>query len=150
MRIPADEVNSTIHNAQRKETYTVWGIPPDHVVERIKKIIEALRAEFGGPEIEPHITVVGLDTLVVIYIVVMRMRFVRPAAHMPHLSLLYGNLTEEERKRALEKVTELDDSIASLKFTMSRLVLYKTHSEARDQHSWEKVMEYNLRPRNQL
>lgn len=66
---------------------------------------------------------------------------------MPHLSLLYGNLTDEERKRALEKVKELDDSIASLKFTISRVVLYKTHNEARDQHSWEKIMEYNLRHR---
>lgn len=54
-----DEVDSAIQNAQRKHTYTVWGIPPDHVVQRIKKLMEPLRAEFGGPEIEPHITVVG-------------------------------------------------------------------------------------------
>ncbi|KAL6142573.1 hypothetical protein ACLB2K_060852 [Fragaria x ananassa] len=133
--------------------------------------MEPLRAEFGGPAIEPHITVVGSVLLNHDYVI---KQFIngcqnidpytcevdqvghfggylhRCNAHMPHLSLLYGNLTEEERKRALEKVTELDDSIDSLKFTMSRLVLYKTHNEARDQHSWEKVMEYNLRPRNQL
>ncbi|KAM5561118.1 cyclic phosphodiesterase-like [Rosa sericea] len=190
MRIPADEVNSTIQNAQRKHTYTVWGIPPDHIVQRIKKIMEPLRAEFGGPEIEPHITAVGSVLLTHDYVVkqfingceniepytcevdqvVTRKFYYQPVtllfhpcpwqvghfggylhrcnAHMPHLSLLYGNLTEEERKRALEKVTELDDSIASLKFTISHLVLYKTHNEARDQHSWEKVLEYNLRQRN--
>ncbi|XP_062001879.1 cyclic phosphodiesterase-like isoform X1 [Rosa rugosa] len=190
MRIPADEVNSTIQNAQRKHTYTVWGIPPDHIVQRIKKIMEPLRAEFGGPEIEPHITAVGSVLLTHDYAVkqfingceniepytcevdqvVTRKFYYQPVSllfhpcpwqvghfggylhrcnsHMPHLSLLYGNLTEEERKRALEKVTELDDSIASLKFTISHLVLYKTHNEARDQHSWEKVMEYNLRQRN--
>lgn len=54
-----DEASIAIQNAQRKDTYTVWGIPPVDVVLRIKKLMEALRAEFGGPEIEPHITVVG-------------------------------------------------------------------------------------------
>lgn len=54
-----DEASLAIQNAQRKDTYTVWGIPPVDVVLRIKKLMEALRAEFGGPEIEPHITVVG-------------------------------------------------------------------------------------------
>ncbi|KAK9919907.1 hypothetical protein M0R45_028481 [Rubus argutus] len=188
MRIPVDEASIAIQNAQRKDTYTVWGIPPVDVVLRIKKLMEALRAEFGGPEIEPHITVVGSvlwrhDDAVKHFVsgceniepylcevneLVTRKFYYQPVsllfqpcdwaghlgghlgrcnAHMPHLSLLYGNLTDEERKRALEKVKELDDSIASLKFTISRVVLYKTHNEARDQHSWEKIMEYNLRHR---
>ncbi|KAM5560999.1 hypothetical protein ABKV19_021889 [Rosa sericea] len=39
-------------------SYSVWAIPPDDVSLRIKKVMEGLRSEFGGPEIEPHITVV--------------------------------------------------------------------------------------------
>ncbi|KAL6207558.1 hypothetical protein ACLB2K_018515 [Fragaria x ananassa] len=40
-------------------SYSVWAIPPDDVSLRIKKVMEGLRSEFGGPEIEPHITIVG-------------------------------------------------------------------------------------------
>lgn len=40
-------------------SYSVWAIPPDDVSLKIKKVMESLRSEFGGPEIEPHIPVVG-------------------------------------------------------------------------------------------
>lgn len=65
---------------------------------------------------------------------------------MPHLSILYGDLTDEEKKRAQEKAYALDDSIGSLNFQISRLALYKTDTEDKTCKSWEKVAEYNLKP----
>lgn len=46
-----------------KEVYSVWALPPDDVQDRIKRIMAALRSEFGGPAFEPHITVVGAISL---------------------------------------------------------------------------------------
>ncbi|XP_050384397.1 uncharacterized protein LOC126801003 [Argentina anserina] len=40
-------------------SYSVWAFPPDDVSLRIKSVMDGLRAEFGGPEIEPHIPLVG-------------------------------------------------------------------------------------------
>ena len=68
------------------------------------------------------------------------------AAYMPHLSLLYGDLTEEEKKTALEKACALDDSIGGLSFQISRLALYKTETEDTSCKSWEKVEEFELKP----
>ncbi|KAF9589162.1 hypothetical protein IFM89_019478 [Coptis chinensis] len=42
-----------------KKSYSVWAIPPDHITERLKKIMLHLRSEFLSPEFEPHITLVG-------------------------------------------------------------------------------------------
>lgn len=49
------------HNAGGKvDSYSVWAIPPDDVSNRIKKVMLGLREEFGGgPEIVPHIPMVG-------------------------------------------------------------------------------------------
>ncbi|PRQ48393.1 putative F-box domain, RNA ligase/cyclic nucleotide phosphodiesterase [Rosa chinensis] len=44
---------------RESNSYSIWAIPPDDVSLRIKKVMESLRAEFGGPEIEPHIPIVG-------------------------------------------------------------------------------------------
>lgn len=66
------------------------------------------------------------------------------AAYMPHLSLLYADLTEEEKKRAQEKADALDESIGSLTFQITRLALYKTDTEDKTLKSWEKVAECNL------
>lgn len=49
--------------ASRKEVYSVWGVPKDEVRERVKKVMEGLRSEFGGPPFEPHVTVVGAISL---------------------------------------------------------------------------------------
>lgn len=65
-------------------------------------------------------------------------------AYMPHLSLLYADLTEEEKKRAQEKANAIDESIGSLTFQITRLALYKTDTEDKTLKSWEKVAEYNL------
>jgi len=64
------------------------------------------------------------------------------AAYMPHLSLLYGDLTDEEKKKAKEKAIILDDS--SLSFQVTRLALYKTDPEDKTLKSWEKIAECSL------
>lgn len=43
----------------------------------------------------------------------------------PHLNLLYGYLTEEERKEAQEKVGILDEGLSSLSIPITQLALYK-------------------------
>lgn len=44
---------------EKKDAYSVWALPPEDLAERIKKLMDGLRSEFGGPRFEPHITVVG-------------------------------------------------------------------------------------------
>lgn len=44
---------------QAAEWYSVWALPPEDVGARLKRLMADLRSEFGGPEFEPHITVVG-------------------------------------------------------------------------------------------
>lgn len=59
---------------------------------------------------------------------------------MPHLSLLYGHLTDEEKQKAKEKVLALDGGIVGLRFTMRHLVLCKCNDDM-TQQTWEKVAE---------
>lgn len=59
MPTPEQEALEAFKDAQEMHMYAVWAIPPVHVLPRIKKVMEGLRTEFGGPEIEPHIIVVG-------------------------------------------------------------------------------------------
>lgn len=56
---PEQEALEAQRDAQEVHRYAVWGIIPDNVLSRIKKVMEGLREEFGGPEVEPHITMVG-------------------------------------------------------------------------------------------
>lgn len=42
-----------------KHDYSVWALPPEHVRVRVKKLMEGLRSESGGPHFEPHVTVIG-------------------------------------------------------------------------------------------
>lgn len=60
------------------------------------------------------------------------------AAYMPHLSLLYEDLTEEEKKKAQERANALDN-VSGLTFQISRLALYKTDTEDKTLKSWEKI-----------
>ena len=46
-----------------KQAYSVWAVPPDDVAARLKKLMDSLGSEFGGPKFEPHITVVGAVSL---------------------------------------------------------------------------------------
>ncbi|KAF4360573.1 hypothetical protein F8388_017815 [Cannabis sativa] len=167
---------------EKKEMYSVWAIPPDEVVTRVKKLMEYLRAEFGGPQFQPHITVVraislSLDEALnnfrssisqplkaynvtfdpitigsgVLYLPI------HPTtefgiedclqAYMPHLSILYADLTEDEMKKARDRANILDDSLSSLSFPITRLALYKTDPEDKTLESWEKIFECNLEPK---
>lgn len=184
----------TEETESRKEVYSVWGIPPEEVGARVKKVMEGLRSEFGGPAFEPHVTVVGAISLTeadalhkfrsacdglkaydasvdsvatgtffyqCVYLLLHPMpEVVEASAHctghfgfrsstpyMPHLSLLYGDLSEEDKKKAQEKAKVLDESIGSLNFTISRLALYKTDTEDKTLTSWEKVSECDLIPK---
>lgn len=66
--------------------------------------------------------------------------------YMPHLSILYGDLTDEEKKKAAEKANALDEGIGTLKFQITRLALYKTDTADKTLKSWEKVAESSLIP----
>ncbi|KFK28561.1 hypothetical protein AALP_AA7G012300 [Arabis alpina] len=64
--------------------------------------------------------------------------------YMPHLSLLYAELTEEEKKKAQEKAYTLDSTLDGLTFRLNRLALCKTDVEDKTLESWEKVVVCNL------
>ena len=66
---------------------------------------------------------------------------------MPHLSLLYGDLTDDEKKKAQEKVNILDESINVLSFPITRLALWKTDTQDLTLKSWEKIAECSLIPK---
>lgn len=65
-------------------------------------------------------------------------------AYMPHLSILYADLTDKEKKKAQERAIALDESLSGLSFQISRLALYKTDTEDKTLKSWEKMAEFNL------
>lgn len=44
---------------EETNVYSVWALPPEDVSARIENLMNSLRSEFGGPQFEPHITVVG-------------------------------------------------------------------------------------------
>ncbi|KAK9944302.1 hypothetical protein M0R45_009875 [Rubus argutus] len=176
------------------DSYSVWAIPPDDVSNRIKKVMLGLRDEFGGgPEIEPHIPMVGsirmtreealnkfktisqlqpglisafvarVDDVVTrapyyqcvclrihnsqsdVYMFRHNFNYITSIyAVFPYVSLLYANLTDEERKKAQEKVSVLDETIASLSFPITRVALYKINYKDKTLKSWEKIAEYPL------
>lgn len=57
--------------------------------------------------------------------------------YMPHLSLFYGNISEEKKKEMMEN-TALPERI---EFVVDTLYLYRTSGEA---HQWRRVGEYPL------
>lgn len=65
---------------------------------------------------------------------------------MPHLSLLYGDLTDEEKMKAQEKANVLDKDIRNLSFQISLFALYKVDTKDKSCKSWEKVAECKLNP----
>ncbi|RDX96769.1 Cyclic phosphodiesterase, partial [Mucuna pruriens] len=68
------------------------------------------------------------------------------AAYMPHLSLLYGDLSDQEKQKARERANALDDTLAGLTFQITRLALYRTDTEDKTLKSWEKIAECTLTP----
>uniref|UniRef100_A0A1J3DHK4 Cyclic phosphodiesterase n=1 Tax=Noccaea caerulescens TaxID=107243 RepID=A0A1J3DHK4_NOCCA len=73
-------------------------------------------------------------------------QFSTTTPYMPHLSLLYAELTEEEKKKAQEKANALDNTLDGLSFRINRLALCKTDTEDKTLESWEKVAVCNLSP----
>ncbi|KAJ8761911.1 hypothetical protein K2173_006513 [Erythroxylum novogranatense] len=175
----------------QKHFYSVWAVPPEDVASRAKKLMEGLGSEFGGPQFEPHVTVVGAIALTehdaldkfrsaceglkaytatvdrvatgtffyqCVYLLLHptsevveasdhcseHFGYKRSTPYMPHLSLLYGDLTDDEKKRAEEKANKLDDSINGLTFKISCLQLWKTDTEDDTLKSWEKIAECSL------
>jgi hypothetical protein len=61
--------------------------------------------------------------------------------YVPHMSILYGDLTEREKKKALEKAYTLDSSLDGLNFKINRVALWITDA---DVGSWVKVDEHTL------
>ncbi|CAL1410449.1 unnamed protein product [Linum trigynum] len=169
---------------KKKHAYSLWGVPPKDVRIRLKKLTDGLRSEFGGPEFQPHVTVVGAVHLTeqdaisrfnsaceglkpytaAVDRVTLRVLLLHPTAevveagshcgghfgykrstpYMPHLSLLYGDLSDKEKEKVQEKAMELDDSISNLSFEISSLELWKTDTEDKSLESWEKISEFNL------
>ncbi|KAL9329470.1 hypothetical protein ACSQ67_004473 [Phaseolus vulgaris] len=66
--------------------------------------------------------------------------------YMPHLSLLYGDLSDEEKRKAQERASAIDHTLAGLTFQVSRIALYKTDTEDKTLKSWEKIAECTLTP----
>ncbi|XP_058202066.1 cyclic phosphodiesterase-like [Rhododendron vialii] len=64
--------------------------------------------------------------------------------YMPHLSIIYRDLSNEEKKKAQEKANMLDESINSLNFQISSLALYETDIEDMTLKFWKKIVEFNL------
>ncbi|KAK8970552.1 Cyclic phosphodiesterase [Platanthera guangdongensis] len=59
--------------------------------------------------------------------------------YMPHLSLIYGDLGEEEKERASKRAEEIDAGINGLTFEISSLALYRTDTRDKTTESWELV-----------
>ncbi|XP_039121587.1 cyclic phosphodiesterase-like [Dioscorea cayenensis subsp. rotundata] len=57
--------------------------------------------------------------------------------YMPHLSLLYGDLTEEAKEKARARAEELAEGIVGTTFDISKIALFKT--DPQDTSLWEKV-----------
>ncbi|KAK6917752.1 2',3'-cyclic-nucleotide 3'-phosphodiesterase [Dillenia turbinata] len=174
-----------------KRVYSVWAHPPEDVKEKLKKLMSGLRSDFGGPEFDPHITVVGAISLTesdaiqklktscdglksytasvakvatgtffyqCVFLLLQTTPEVMEASarctthfgyknstpYMPHLSLLYGDLSDEEKKKAQQKAEALDESISSLSFPVTRLALYETDTEDKTTKSWKKIFECEL------
>ncbi|AET04349.1 putative RNA ligase/cyclic nucleotide phosphodiesterase [Medicago truncatula] len=177
----------------KKEVYSVWAIPPEDVRDRLTKLMTSLRSDFGGPQFEPHMTVVGAIELTpddalkklrsasegvksfqvtvdrvsagtffyqCVYLLLhptpqiletnahccTHFGYKNSTPYMPHVSLVYGDLTDEEKQKAQERANILDNSLSGLSFQISKLALYKTDTEDKSLKSWEKIAECTLTP----
>ncbi|EOA18891.1 hypothetical protein CARUB_v10007520mg [Capsella rubella] len=175
---------------EEKAMYSVWAVPEGDVDDRLRRVMEGLRSEFGGPLSDPHLTLVGplpykltaseakrmfkaacegfkaypvtIDQVSAgtsyfkcIYLSLRHTMEVMNAAghfmarfkpvtgkiYVPHISILYGDLTEGEKKKALEEAYTLDPSLDGLNFRINRVALWITDA---DVGSWVKIDEHNL------
>ncbi|VYS63196.1 unnamed protein product [Arabidopsis thaliana] len=175
---------------EEKAMYAIWAVPEDDMEDRLQRLMEGLRSEFGGPAFDPHLTLVGpfpykltaseakrmfksacegfkvypatVDQVSAgtsyfqcLYVSLRHTVEVMNAAghfmahfkpftgkfYVPHMSILYGDLTEREKKKALEKAYTLDSSLDGLNFKINRVALWITDA---DVGSWVKVDEHTL------
>ncbi|PKU80667.1 cyclic phosphodiesterase isoform X1 [Dendrobium catenatum] len=63
----------------------------------------------------------------------------RSTPYMPHVSLIYGDLSDEEKERARKRAEEIDESVCGLTFEVSSLALCKTDTLDKTTESWEMV-----------
>ncbi|KAG7546975.1 Cyclic phosphodiesterase [Arabidopsis suecica] len=173
---------------EEEAMYAVWAVPEDDLEDRLQRLMEGLRSEFGGPPFDPHLTLVGPFKLTAseakqmfkaacegfkaypatvdqvsagtsyfqcVYVSLQHTVEVMNAAghfmahfkpftgkfYVPHMSILYGDLTEGEKKKALEKAYTLDSSLDGLNFQINRVALWITDA---DVGSWVKIDEHNL------
>ncbi|KAL5997708.1 hypothetical protein ACLOJK_008638 [Asimina triloba] len=64
--------------------------------------------------------------------------------YMPHMSLLYGDLTDEEKEKIVERAKSLDPEICNLSFEVSYLTLYESDTDDLTLKSWRKVADIEL------
>ncbi|KAB2621622.1 cyclic phosphodiesterase-like [Pyrus ussuriensis x Pyrus communis] len=135
---------------EERQSYSVWAIPPDDVSCRIKKLTGASDLSMAVPTSGPTSPLRSIPWLLGFPIAVLLPSFFifpkssGPSALLPHMSLLYGHLTEEQRKKAQEKVYILDESITSLSFPVTHTALYQTNYKDKTLRSWEKIAKYYL------
>lgn len=68
------------------------------------------------------------------------------AEYMPHMSLLYGHLTDEELQLAKAKVeAEHGKLLIGKEYRVSHLTLYLTDTNDESCVTWKKVAEFPLR-----
>ncbi|XP_020204266.1 cyclic phosphodiesterase [Cajanus cajan] len=131
-------------------------LTPDDALAKLRSACQALRPF--------HVTVDGVATGTFFYQCVYlllrpdphiletsaycctRFGYANSTPYMPHLSLLYGDLTDQQKRKAQERANAIDDSLAGLTFPINRLALYKTDTEDRTLKSWEKIAECTLAP----
>eukprot|EP01018_Ginkgo_biloba_P023077 Gb_07676 [translate_table: standard] len=72
-----------------------------------------------------------------------------PRPYMPHLSLLYGDLSDKDKQEAKAKAEGFNHLICNTEFEVSSFCLYRTDTEDKSLNSWEKVAECNLETCNE-
>ncbi|KAG5254343.1 cyclic phosphodiesterase [Salix suchowensis] len=161
----------------QENDYSVWAIPPEDVRERLKKLMGGLRSDLTEQDalekfrsaceglkayqVKTDRTVTGAFPSQCLYLLFQSTPEVMDASahccrhfgykrsnqYMPHLSLLYGTLTNEEKKKAKEKTHVLDESIDGLNFQISRLALWITDRKDNGTlETWKLISECSLSP----
>ncbi|KAL5732012.1 hypothetical protein ACHQM5_004680 [Ranunculus cassubicifolius] len=69
--------------------------------------------------------------------------YTRSTSYMPHVSLLYGDLTDEDKQKAKAKAEAFDATISNFTFPITRLALYKTPEDI-TLKSWEKIADCEI------
>ncbi|CAM6091646.1 unnamed protein product [Calypogeia fissa] len=175
------------------ELYSVWALAPSEH-PGLRPATEHLQRIYGGPNVEPHVTVLGSvpfnsveegaaklqDLARSLKPITYRIRGVDQGrsyfqclfltvdptpqvleanaqakrvfkvaesqnAYFPHLSLLYGGLTDEDKKKGKALAEEkFGDILVNSEFVVSSLTLWTTDTEDKLLTSWKKVAEFPL------